>query len=123
MSFYVAYVGEVIIKEEHRKGFGQLFHNKYTSDHCTVEIDDEVISDYIKKFGIDFLAFSKWKHCNNKEEWVGKYQTSYDEATGYFVYGVEYNIVTWGWDMDDFFHLLLHKIAENVIYEDSWSEC
>lgn len=88
MSLYVAFVGDVIIKEEYRKGFGQLFRNEFAYKYG-LEIEDKLISDYIKSYEDCFLDFAYWKHNDNKCEWIGKYQTSYNEATGQFIYGVD----------------------------------
>ena len=55
-----------------------------------------------------------------KPEW-DKYKTAYDEKTGLFIYGVEYNTHGWGscmMDMED----LLEEITEEVISKDFWIE-
>ena len=123
MSLYTANVGEVIIKEKHRKGFGQLFRNEYAYAYG-VEIEDKVISDFIRDHEDRFLDFAYWQHFDYKHEWHGKFQTAYDEATGAFVYGVAYNIHNGpkAWAMGDFFCKLLPQITEAVIFEDAYIE-
>ena len=118
MSFYVAYVGDVIIKEEYRKGFGQLFRNEYAYKYG-LEIEDKLISDYIRLYEDSFLDFAYWKHYDNKCEWIGKYRTSYNEATGQFIYGVEYEAHgLYHCSMSEFFFELLPQIIEVVNFED-----
>lgn len=122
MSRYIAYVGEVIIKEEHREGFGQLFRNEYAYDYG-IKIEDNIISDYVRTYEGLFLEFAHWNHFDYKDEWKGKYQTAYDEVTGHFVYGVAYNMHgLWNFPMSEFFCELLPEITERIILEDNWVE-
>lgn len=122
MSFYIAFVGEVIIKPEHRAGFGRLFHNDYAYDY-EYEIDDEVISDFARAYENVLSDFSNWHYSDCKPEWENKYRTTYDETTGLFVYGIEYNMHSHlKIAMRDFFNEFLPTITERVISEDFWSE-
>ena len=114
MSFCVAYVGEVIIKPEYREDFDHFFHGEYTL------LQTELFKDLVEKqFDVsNSFYLAAWKHHNEIEEWRGKYETSYDEETGRFVYGLSckqhYKYV-------EFFDML-ENITETVISEDYWDE-
>ena len=110
-------VGMVQIKPEYREDFDLFFHGKYSY------ITTELFRDFIEKNWISFgfIEFCCWHHDNEKKEWSGKYETSYDDASGRFVYGVCYNKYHKG-EMTEFFNYLLPEITETVISEDFWEE-
>lgn len=123
MSLYVADVGIVKIKPEYVEQFGYIFRGEYDRE----KVQDDVFSplfgaiydDEYYEFGI--REIHNWSHWDEKEEWVGKYSTSYED--GIFTYGLNYNhdnkrnsrFVT------DFFKVL-DNITEEVIFRDSWCE-
>lgn len=129
MSFYMAQVGEIIIKSEFREDFGHLFRGEYD------KLESGPIADYVKHWtyvkrlveerteehGILFLPFCYWRHHDDEDSWKGKYKTSYDEETGFFTYGVSYNHYSYGEAMLDMWELL-DEITEEEISFDSWCE-
>lgn len=122
MSYYVAQVGELIIKPEYRKDIGRFIREEYDN------IEDKSLLSFIEEYFIQehkscnlFLKPKYWKHNEYKAEWAGKYETRYDEETGRFVYGVSYNLYSKGFGMNDFFDLL-KKMSREVIFEDRCTE-
>lgn len=109
-----AEVGRVVIKPEYREDFDHFFHAEYTL------LQTELFKSFVEKhFDFpSFFDFSFWKHDNEKEEWRGKYETSYDEETGRFVYGLSCKRHT----EDPEFFDMLEDITETVISEDYWDE-
>lgn len=90
MSLWCAMVGEIVVKEEFRKDFGHLFRGEYDEILREGPIA-EYVKDHGKSYLDDMLSLDEWSHDDYKEEWKGKYETSYDEETGRFTYGVAYN--------------------------------
>lgn len=117
MSLYIAWVGEVIIKDEYRKDFGHLFRGEYE------QIEAKRILDFLDEYMYAFTCIQHWVHWDYKPEWKGRYQTSYNRETGSFVYGAAYNLHGRSmWSMHEFFHELLPEMTERVISEDGWAE-
>lgn len=114
---YHSEVGRIIIKPEYREDFDLFFHGQYSL------LQTEPFIAFVEKhfsISLDFIEFHYWNHDCEKEEWRGKYETSYDEKTGRFVYGISYSgshtLVT------EFFNDVLDDITETVISEDGWAE-
>ena len=118
MSYYKTEVGEVIIKKEFRKDLGRLYEEKYD------EIENEVIKEWILPYlPAWWLPPKKWDHRVYKDEWEGKYKTTYNENNGVFVYGVAYNANGfYGLSMRDFFWKILPMIVEKIISQDRYDE-
>ena len=116
MSLYCAWVGEIIIKPEYRKDFGYFFRGEYD------KLESGAIADYVKRWKDDLLPLCDWSHFDYEDSWKGKYKTSYDEETGYFVYGVAFNqhgsYLTSMLCIAD----LLKEITEKEISDDAWYE-
>ena len=120
MSYYVAKVGELIIKPEYRKDMGHFIREEY--DQIENKKLREFIEDYcLERNRIFFLKPKYWKHEEFKSEWIGKYETKYDEKTGRFVYGVSYNLHSRRFGMHDFF-VLLKEMTQEEIFEDNCTE-
>lgn len=122
MGYYVAQVGELIIKPEYRKDIGHFLREEYD------EVQNKELRDFIENYFLErnrdcflFLKTKYWKHKEYKVEWTGKYETRYDEETGRFVYGVSYNRHSVGFGMDDFF-TLLKRMSQEEIFEDHCTE-
>lgn len=140
MSYYVANIGEVIIKPEYREDFGYFFEERYLA------VKDPLLKKFIVENilpNIDNLKYDKmhvfdygdydhdaswqplrgWRHDNNKEAWRGKYKTSYDKETGRFTYGICYNQRrgVW-WAITEFIYDILDDISEQVLFQDEWNE-
>lgn len=70
MSYYVARVGELIIKPEYRKDFGHMFFAEYDN------VKDKGLFNYIAQFEVnpeysmDFLQLRYWNHNVYKKEWL-----------------------------------------------------
>lgn len=108
-----AEVGRVIIKPEYREDFDYFFHEEYTL------LQTELFKTFVEKhFDLPYFDFSFWKHDNEIEEWRGKYETSYDEESGRFVYGLSRKQ---HYEYSEFFDML-EEITETVISEDYWDE-
>ncbi|MCQ2498843.1 MAG: hypothetical protein MJ133_07640 [Lachnospiraceae bacterium] len=121
MSLYVADVGIVKIKPEYVEQFGYLFNGEYekVQDSVFDVLLSEKYSDEFYEYGIKEI--SNWKHDDEKEEWIGKYNTSYEN--GIFTYGLSYNHnnARKQWFVFDFFEVL-DNITEEVIFKDGWCE-
>lgn len=115
MSFYAAQVGEVIIKPQNRQDFGRFFCEDYGS------IEDKALLCFVENWITDkdvfFTPLCKWQHNDAKEEWQGKYATTYNVQTGRFSYGVCYSFKSKRLAMADFFKLL-QQMSQEVIFED-----
>lgn len=115
MSFYAAQVGEVIIKPQNRQDFGRFFCEDYE------KIEDKALLGFVENWITDRNVFftppCRWQHNNAKEEWQGKYATTYNAQTGRFIYGVCYSIKSERLAMTDFFKLL-QQMSQEVIFED-----
>lgn len=115
MSSYAAQVGEVIIKPQNRQNFGRFFYEEYG------EIEDNALLCFVENWITDrnvfFTPLCKWQHNNAKEEWQGKYATTYNAKTGRFIYGVCYSLKSERLAMSDFFKLL-HEMSAEVIFTD-----
>ena len=100
------------------KDFGRLFIKLLD------ELGREVIYEYVENNYI--YPFRYWDvqglaKALGKPEW-DKYKTAYDEETGLFTYGVEYNLHgSWAGSMRDMWDLL-EEITEEVISKDGWIE-
>lgn len=109
-----AEVGRVVIKPEYREDFDHFFHEEYTL------LQTELFKTFVEK-QFDFPVYLSpcgWRHDNEREEWRGKYKTSYDEETGRFVYGLSCKYHP---ELEDFFDML-EEITQTVISEDDWNE-
>lgn len=111
---HFAEIGRIIIKPEYREDFDHFFHDEYhllQTEHFKTFVE--------KQFDFpSYFYFDSWKHYNEEEEWRGKYETSYDEETGRFVYGLSCKAHIEYVDFLD----MLEEITETVISEDSWVE-
>lgn len=122
MSHYVAQVGIVKIKPEYIEPFRYMYNGEY--DKVTDEIFIRFINDYCidDEYKNASRDISKWKHGNEKKDWIGKYETSY--LDGVFTYGISYN--EYNHEMfefvDSFMLELLFKIKKQVIFRDIWEE-
>lgn len=142
MSYYVADVGEVIIKPEFREDFGYFFEERYLAvtnpllkqyilDIVLENVNENDLNEmYEYKFdNIDkyisrnFIPLIRWSHDNIKDEWQGKYNTSYDKATGRFTYGIYFNMhgAFW-WGIHEFLFEVLPEFTEKVLFSDGWAE-
>ena len=122
MSYYVAEVGSVKVKQELVEQFGLFYNGKYD------KITDPILKSFVNTYhsgnwpkeGIREIRY--WKHENNKEEWEGKYTTSF--LKGIFTYGISYNShngLLQSYILD-FFEDILPYITETTIDSDGWCE-
>ena len=111
---HCAEVGQIIIKPEYRADFGHFFRDEYYL------LQTELFKTFVEKhFDFpDYFHFEFWKHYNEEEEWRGKYETSYDEETGRFVYGFSCNAHI---EYVEFFDIV-EDMTETVISKDYWVE-
>ncbi len=120
MSYYCAIAGIVKIRDELQEDFGYLYNEEY----------DKIRNSRINEFAVEYFSGQEtvrdvtpiryWKHNDIKEEWRGKYETSY--ADGIFTYGCLYNdrgVVSW-FMLD--FRCLLNYLTEYKIESDCWNE-
>lgn len=117
-TVYFSEVGRVIIKPEYREDFDHFFRGEYS------RLQTELMKEFVKKHLLvtdHFIELCYWKHDDCKEEWRGKYETTYDEDSGRFVYGVCYNLHSRS-GMLEFFDDILPAITQEVISEDGWAE-
>lgn len=121
MSLYVADVGILKIKPDYVEQFGHLFNGEY--DKVQADIFEPFLQTYYSDETYDYWIknIRSWSHNNEKEEWVGKYNTSYEN--GIFTYGLSYNHNNSSLFMfvDDFF-AVLDSITEEVLFKDGWCE-
>lgn len=116
-SVYFYEVGTITVKPEYREDFDFFFHGQYS------RLQTKLLKDFVYK-GLKtprFTGLRYWKHNDEKEEWHGRYKTSYDESSGRFVYGVFYNKNRLD-DLTDFLLYILPEITETEISSDCWSE-
>ncbi len=121
MSYYVADVGVVKVKPELVEQFGYFYNGEFE------KITDEYMNDFIRvhEDEVDLTDYCwnirAWSHDNEKPEWIGKYQTSFEN--GIFTYGISYNAHgRLRGIMLDIFDDLLPYITESVIVKDGWAE-
>lgn len=110
-----AEVGRIVVKPEYREDFWHFYNADFG------KVQTELFKRFVEEhfdYPSFFYEISAWKHDNEEESWRGKYETSYDEETGRFVYGLscKHHI-----EYDEFFDML-EGITETVISEDFWSE-
>lgn len=110
-----AEAGRIVVKPEYREDFDCFYNADFG------KVKTELFKSFVKKY-FDYPSFyyavSSWGHDNEKESWRGKYETSYDEETGRFVYGLS---CKYHEEYTDFFDVL-KEITETVISEDEWWE-
>lgn len=110
-----AEVGRIVVKPEYREDFDFFFNAEFG------KVKTELFKRFVEKhfdYPGFFYAISSWRHENEKESWRGKYETSYDEETGRFVYGLscKYHL-----EYSDFFDML-DEITETEVSWDTWEE-
>lgn len=118
MSYYVADVGEVIIKPEFREEFEHLFWCEYYKLSYKPLIEWANPESYSSG---QFIELRYWRHYDERDGWKDRYKTSYDETTGLFVYGVCYNLYT-RYGLVEFTDDVLPRLAEKIISEDGRTE-
>lgn len=111
--------GEIVIKPEFRGEFEHLFFWEYDKLQYPPLIFWARNDGYRPGY---FLDICRWRHHDCKKEWRGRYQTSYDEHSGLFVYGVYYNSNSYFLPMREFFDRLLPALAGKVLSGDEWDE-
>lgn len=109
-----AEVGRIVIKPEFREDFEYFFNAEFG------KVQTEPFKRFVEKY-FDcprYYVLSGWRHDSEKESWRGKYETSYDEETGRFVYGLSCKYHP---EYEDIFDML-DEITEEVVSEDDWCE-
>ena len=109
--------GKIIIMPEYREEFEHFFYVEYGL------LQTELLGSFAERYFLnyDLAALRYWKHGDEKDGWRGKYQTSYDEKTGQFVYGASYNR-RGHYAMTEFFNEILPRITQTVVSKDGWVE-
>ena len=121
MSYYIAEVGVYKINEEYRDDLRSFLHYQYD------KVSSPLFSRFVDEY--DFVLYYKngeprsawtWHHDNYKEEWIGKFKTSFED--GVFTYGMNMNMYH-GPEFDCWlaFKDLLKEIGQEI-YSDFWGE-
>ena len=115
---YKGNAGSVVIKPEYREDFEHFFYGEYRL------LKSELFKSFVDRNmdWANFTGLEYWEHGDEKEEWRGKYKTSYDESDGRFVYGITFNKNFPGDLNYDFVNYILPDLTESVIFEDFWDE-
>ena len=106
-----------MIAEEYRADFGRLYRREYDM------ITAPVFREYIGEYENGCLWLDRWGEYFCNGDFPGINETSYDEESGFFSYGVTFNMHNTDlyYAITEFIQLL-HKITERETDYRTWDE-